>query len=335
MRFLLIMAVVANSLSAMSASSTAPVASYVASFYSHPLLPSVHQLVASGFSLYSAHLSTIHGNVDDLAEQAIAIQGHLLVSPDGLIDGLTVCCQANYAEDQTTALRIVGVFSQESGRVNVENLVVANNFNLSGTVALLINGYNLKFADDLLRLSSSKGGVEINLWFERSNHYRVYRGQREIDNGQTPVVVTETITINGHNPYVVYRHTSYQTDGDLTNSELSIGRFPMMAINPSKVDAKVIQTEQQSLETANPRPVSTDVTYFFGDNTLKEYNDKGEIAWTVDLQLIEDSDVWLEFEYNIGITGSGVEKMLIDQLLSKGDDKAAQIAKELADALRQ
>ena len=334
MRFLLVMAVVANSLSAVSLANTAPVAGYVVSFYSNPLLPSVHQLVASGFTLYSARLPTIYKKVDDLAEQAIAVQGHLLVSPDGLIDGLTVCCQANYVADPTTALRAVGVFSQESGRVSADNLVVANNFDLSGTVALLIDGYNLKFADDLLRLSSSKDGLEISLGFERSNHYRVYRGQREVDNGDgTPVVVTETITINGYNPYVVYRHTSWQTDGDLTNSELSIGRYSMLALNPLKVDAKVIQTEQQSL-AANPRPVSTDVTYFFGDNTLKEYNDEGEIAWTVDLQLIADSDVWLQYEGNIGITGSGVETLLIDQLRRRGDDKAARIAEELAGALR-
>lgn len=342
MRLLLIVAIVVGGSSVSSVGSTAPVAGSVVSLYRQPLLKSVHQMVASGYTLYSTRLPTIYKSVGDI-EQAIAMQGHLLIPSDGLVDGSPVCCQAVYGSDLNPqsntmrALQTVGIFSQESGMVEVSYFSVFDGFSLDGAI-WLTGDYPLKrFSDDLLRLSTTKDdGFSVNLGFERSKDYRVYRGQREIDDGDgNAITVTETITINGHNPYVIYRHTSWEVDEHHTNYELSIGTYPFMAMNPSFVKAKVIETDQE-IADGNLRPVSTDISYIFEDNTLTERNDEGEALWTIGLQLIEDSDVWLQFEGNIGITGGGLATMLVEQLHRKKGDQAlaTAIANELANELR-
>lgn len=335
MRLLLTISVIG-----LSASGAVPNAGSVVSFYRQPLLKSVHQQVASGYSLYSAKLPAVLEGINDL-EQARAVQGYLLLSSDRLIDGSAVCCQAVHTDDSQAsaqqALHTVGIFSQESGMVDVSYFSVFDNFSLDGTT-WLTSDYHLKRVNDkLLRLSASEDGMEIHLGFERSKDYRVYRGQRQVDRDDgSKITVTETITINGHNPYVIFRHTSWQVDQHSTNDELSIGYRPMLAINPPLVHATVVETDQsQHLEVNNPRPVSTDISYIFDGNTLTERNGEGEVAWSVALELIENSDVWLEFEGNSGVTGGGIETRLVDQLRNKGMDRAAQIAEELANQLRR
>ena len=346
MRFLLIMAVVISGSSVASIGSTAPVADSVVSLYRQPLLKSVHQMVASGYALYSARLPTIYQTVSDDIEHAIAMEGHLLVPSGGLIDGKPVCCQAVYAGDlhplhsgkAIRALQTVGIFSQESGMVETSHFTVFAGFTLDGTI-WLTGDYSLKQAsDDLLRLTATKDdGWSVALGFKRNKNYRVYRGQREIDDGDgNAITVTETITINGHNPYVIYRHTSWEVDEHHTNYELSIGTYPSMAMNPSFVIAKIIETNQ-GVADGNLRPVSTDISYIFEDDALTERSREGEVLWTIGLQLIEDSDVWLEFEGNIGITGAGLATMLVDQLRSRKNGQelvVTRIADELANELR-
>lgn len=329
MHLLLVLAVVAGSASAVPTGVATVVRS---SFKTSCLLPSVHQLVASGYALYSAQLPSIVDKIDDL-ELATAGRGDLLISQDELADGGRIFSRAVYQNDRGTTLHTGGQFSQEGGSVNVDSFVISNGVD-TNSVIRLTSSYGLQRVNDsLLRLSSSEGEgeVELHLGFEKSKDYRVYRGQREASTADgESVTVTETITINGHNPYVVYRHTSWQTteDPEPVAEELSIGSYPFKAINALKIDAKVVETSRSDSAVSNHRPVSTEISYNFDGSSLTEISE-GEVTWTVNLELIEDSDVWLEFEGNTGFTGSGLSTLLVRQLRDKGKTDAALIAEEL------
>ena len=311
------------------------------SYLANQLEKSVHQMVASGYALYSGHLPSVPSVPEGLDGDYDNGVGNLFILQNELVNGQRVYSKSVYGDEKipskTTTIQSGGMFFSASNMVLIDSLIIFPNQPTFGTTddvfsIELANRYRLERANDtLLRASSHKGGLEFHIGFEKNNNYRIWQGQREIDNEGTTTVVTETITINGYNPYVIYRHTS-RTElraGKLAdrpiNEELSVGIYPFAAINPFKVEAKVIETRQYQ---ASPRPVSTEISYNFGDNNLTELRD-GEVAWTVDLQLVEDSDIWLEFEGNPGFTGAGLESLLVQQLLDKGRTNEALIAERL------
>lgn len=333
MRFLLMLAIVAGSSPAMAGATVAVKGgSYLAS---------IHQLVASGYVLYEAQLPSALETVFDL-DNVKAKQGAIFLFQDKLADGSSIISKTIYKDDQTdqltSFLHTDGVFSQESEMVNIATVVLYGDIGNFGTISLL-GSYGLKRANDsLLRASWHEGGFDLNIGFEQSKNYRVYRGQQTIDseNGNPPVTVTETITINGYNPYVIFRHTSWKKeDEQFKDEELSIGTYPFLAINPFKVDAKIIKKRQSSTTEDNYyRPVlaDADISYNFDGLTLSELGE-GEVKRTIDLQLVKDSDIWLEFEGNPGFTGAGLASLLVQQLRDKGKTKEAEIAEQLFNEL--
>ena len=310
-------------------------------------------MVATGHGLYWAQLPSVLEKVDVLKlGSSRATQVYLLVQHDELADKSEVSSGIVYQDDrgeQTATLETEGVFSQESKRVDVDSFFISNKTN-TDNVILLVGSYGLeRVNDDLLRISIDKDGLELHLGFERSKDYRIYRGQRKIDNGAdvTPSHyrysnVTETITINGHNPYVIYRYTTVWHVESLY-TELSIGTYPFKTVEGSDdflVDSRIIESRgrgpAESVITTSPkeyntRPASTDISYRFDGNTLSEINEDGE--WRIDLQLVSDSDVWLEFEGDPQPQWGGyypISDNLIKQLNNKGKTEVARIATELA-----
>ena len=333
MRFLLVLAIVVAGSSASAMTTTAIDKSF------HLTRGGIHQLVASGYVLYEAKLPSVLETLLDL-NTVEAKQGGIFLFQDELVDGSRVISKVFYTDKQTDQLTALfqtnGVFSQESEAVDVETLTLAGDTNTYGTISL-VSSYGLKrVSDSRLSASWQESGFDISIGFEQSKDYRVYRGQRTVDNkqgGDTPITVTETITINAYNPYVIYRHTSWNGEG-IRDEELSIGSHPFLAIN-FKVDGKIIERQQSSMTGDNySRPVLTDITYNFDGQTLSERSEEGG-NWSIDLQRVKDSDFWLEFEGNIGFTGASLASMLVHQLRDKGKTNEAEIAEELLGELKK
>lgn len=140
------------------------------------------------------------------------------------------------------------------------------------------------------------------------NNYRVYRGQ--FDYRELPASnVIETITINGNNPYVVYRHTQrvIKESGEVIGDRLSIGIYPRKTLQPFLVEEKAVISEGSDVVRHNRYQLLPDNE---GNMTLNYGVQVNDNSKKIPLPLIKQSDVWNEYEGNIGTTGAGIESML-------------------------
>ena len=169
--------------------------------------------------------------------------------------------------------------------------------------------YQLKTADgaypdtpaaiDALQLVNKAHTISM----QRVNNYRVYRGKAVI-----PAIsgvgshIIETITVNGNNPYIVYRHTAMiMRSGKVIGERFSIGKYPHIAIDPFRIQEEAVVIEWSDVVGHSRYQLRSDDE---GNITLK-YGKQEEIP----LQLIKQSDVWNEYE-DMDETGAGVEDML-------------------------
>lgn len=163
---------------------------------------------------------------------------------------------------------------------------------------------------DTLKLVTAARTVEL----QPVNNYRVYRGQLDWPKlpggGHTRFI--ETITINGDNPYIVYRHTErlyvdYHKDNPTTveATRLSIGIYPHVAINPYAIG------EYATLGEGTGILVKDNGLYRYQLNSDNKGNKTLKFGeQEIPLQLVKDSEVWNEYEGDIGITGAEIESKL-------------------------
>ena len=163
-------------------------------------------------------------------------------------------------------------------------------------------------AVDTLKLITEARTVDLH----PVNHYRVYQGRldwpRLPGSGHTSFV--ETITINGNNPYIIYRHTArlhvgyYANEGTVVEADrLTIGIYPYLAVEPFIVEEKTVLSEGVDIvshDNGRYQLISDNK-----DNMTLKYRDN-----EIPLQLIKDADVWNAYEGNPGTTGAGIESML-------------------------
>ena len=138
----------------------------------------------------------------------------------------------------------------------------------------------------------------------QANNYRIYQGERPITSisGREGKFV-ETITINGENPYIIYRHAQMiLPNGEVYGDRFSVGIYPRIVSNPFLIKEKMISVEGSDFIGQTRYNLLTDDE---GNMTL-QYGNNTEVT----LQLIKDSDVWNEFEGNFGTTGAGIEDRL-------------------------
>ena len=138
------------------------------------------------------------------------------------------------------------------------------------------------------------------------NNYRVYRGEISFSiwpSDAADIRGVETITINGNNPYIVYRHKAVITSkfGKTSKDErFSIGIYSHIASN-YRIEETYIEKMLDSKGKS-------------GDGYLLEPDNDGNITLTeesykVPLQLIKQSDVWNEYTHS-GEAGAVAKDML-------------------------
>ncbi len=143
-------------------------------------------------------------------------------------------------------------------------------------------------ADGTYQLIIPSGSVALH----HRDDYRVYR--RVTTDAQQRKVI-DTLTINGWNPYLVYRHTHISaTDGTLVGEVLSEGRYPAPVVNDYAVE--VFSAEVQGLVEVHHG------SYNFrqGDTPYLEQED-------TPLTLMRDAKVWDEY-HNPDLLGAGVDR---------------------------
>ena len=300
------------------------------------LVAGTHRMVASGYALYSGQLPTLSQGPDDFEHRKTG-EGHLFIFQDELAAGNRIFSRSIYrdrADNETATIHAEGELSPESGLVNIDGLIIFSNTDSDNNVWRLASGYRLqREGSTSLQVSDDpKDDTESQkLAFEKSKDYRIYRGQRDLGTiGNISVIVTETITINGYNPYVVYRHRVWRTDhSHIVGEELSVGTYSLIAIDPFKIEATVIGS-YRSFEVG-VRPTGSRLHYDFSDSHLTDGNH--DERTTVELTMIENAKVWQQIDGNIGVAGSVASSRLIAHLRDKGNAKAARIALELDNEL--
>ena len=121
------------------------------------------------------------------------------------------------------------------------------------------------------------------------NDYRVYR-HASADTRQREII--NTLTINGWNPYIVYRHTHIAEAGGRVVAEvLSEGRYPAPAVNDYAIE--VFSAEIRGLVDVQ----HGNYKFYRGDNS--------HLNEDIPLTLVRDTEVWNEYP---GSLGAGVEK---------------------------
>ncbi len=273
------------------------------------LARSVHKMVASGYRLYSGNLAYQNTRAD------------ILIYRDHLRDGARI-----YARSKDVTMDAVahaeGIYAQE--RVYLQAAVVLPEQKQNELWQHMLSDYELHRQGDDLRASFSDGWGVFDRRFAPSSDYRVYRGERP--GVETDITIVETITVNGYNPYVVYRHTAWHdtTTDEIISEELSIGTYSYLAINPTAIDAEVVASYGERAQ-----PVSTGTQYGLLGGKLTTFAENQKSTGTV-LAKIIDSEVYHRFEGNPGFTGSELAVRLVEQLRERGLNDAAKIAEELA-----
>ena len=139
------------------------------------------------------------------------------------------------------------------------------------------------------------------------NDYRVYRGEisyPRLPPDDTGTRIVETITINGNNPYIVYRHKAVikSSHGRTYKDErFSVGIYSHITISSHIKETHVEEMLGSKGEAGGGYFLEPDKD---GNMILKEGSHE------VTLELIKQSEVWNKYEGNIGTTGAGVEDML-------------------------
>ena len=176
------------------------------------------------------------------------------------------------------------------------------------------DGYRLKTADgsypdtpatiDALQLVNEAHTVDM----QPVSDYRVYRGEisyPRMPPDDTVTRIVETITINGNNPYIVYRYKAVISSSHgrtFKDERFSVGIYSHIAISSHIKETYVEEMLGSKGETGGGYFLEPDDS---GNITLKEGSHQ------VPMQLIKQSDVWNEYdEGNIGTTGAGIESML-------------------------
>lgn len=187
-----------------------------------------------------------------------------------------------------------------------------------GIYALYPSG--LEAQDGLTLTTLSGRSVKLTA----SDAYQIYRGEVDVPAGskyeEDVVKLVETITIDGHNPYVLYRFTQLKdAHGRDKGSILSVGVYDVPALSPLSIKAVVLYSTVFEVKVGNEQRYDYDG--FHANPAGKRKLGIGELE--VRLDMVSTAAVWNEIEGNIGVTGGGLAYML----------KSAE-AKEIATDLR-
>ncbi|MDE3269787.1 MAG: hypothetical protein OYH77_05845 [Pseudomonadota bacterium] len=139
--------------------------------------------------------------------------------------------------------------------------------------------------------------------------YRIYRGQKALQDVVPGLFghIIETVAINGNNPYVIYRHTQVVRRSGEKSDRLSIGVYPRIALQPHLIAEKSVIIEGADAVGSK--------LYEFIPNDDEEkatlnYGLVDKDSTQITLQLIQQSDIWNEYQGNAGTTGEGIEALL-------------------------
>lgn len=158
---------------------------------------------------------------------------------------------------------------------------------------------------NMLKLKTLDRTVEL----QPVRNYRIYRGSTPLQDIVPNLAghVTETVVINGNNPYVVYRHTQVVRESGEVSDRLSIGIYPRIALQPYLVDEQSVIIEGSDAVGSKMYQL---VPNNDGDVLLNYGSIVNNHSKKIPLQLVKQSEVWNEYDGNIGTTGAGVENML-------------------------
>ena len=162
---------------------------------------------------------------------------------------------------------------------------------------------SLSAEDGTYLLSDGNGVVTMHM----VNDYRVYQN-KSVDEKQKQTT-TNRLTINGQNPYIVYRHTLVkegveEESGKVISEVLSEGRYPSPAVNDYAV-------EVFSAEVQGYVPIYQGSYKFYQDDKprLETYqNDNPRLEQEdMPLTLVRDTKTWNAYDDSFRL-GAGVEK---------------------------
>ena len=142
-------------------------------------------------------------------------------------------------------------------------------------------------------------------------HFRIYQGEKPLQDIVPGIVgkVRETITINGNNPYVVYRHTQVIRESGEVSDRLSVAIYPYISLQPHLLKEEAVIIEGTDAVGSKKYQLFSNVSDDSNNITLNYGSLVTDSSTKIPLQLIKQSDIWNEHEGKLGATGAGIEKM--------------------------